>query len=179
MRRIGAFLLEVQAAEQRWRMGAEGELRLARHLAKLPCPPWHVLHGVAAPEKAASIDLVVIGPPGAFVIAARNHSGKQVSVHEAGLDVGDETDDLAAVRSEAHLLRALLEGSPVQPGVTPVIAVYCRELVIESRPADIAVLDGRHLRRWLTRRPRVLTPADGVAVLQHVAGAVARRRITE
>lgn len=57
--------------------GAEGERRTARALETLPAGEWHVFHDIAWPgRRYASIDHVVIGPPGAFVIDSKNWSGR-------------------------------------------------------------------------------------------------------
>jgi Nuclease-related domain len=170
-KRVGAFLLDVRSEEQNWRKGADGELRLARHLAKLPCPPWHLRHDLTLSGSDANIDHLVIGPPGVFVINTKNHSGQRVWVSESRVGVGDvKTDYLGTARAEADRVQRLLDGCAVAVDVTPVIAVYCGELAIEGRPADVEVRDATTLRRWLTRLPRRLTPADGVAILEHIIG---------
>jgi len=170
-KRVGAFLLDVRTEEQNWRKGADGELRLARHLAKLPCPPWHLRHDLALPGSDANIDHLVIGPPGVFVINTKNHSGQRVWVYESRMGVANVTTDyLAKARAEALRVQRLLNGCAVAVDVIPVIAVYCRELAIESRPTDVEVRDAISLRRWLTRLPRLMTPADGVAILAHILG---------
>jgi hypothetical protein len=59
-----------------WRRGAEGERQVARLLEPLVQQGWGVQHDLRVPGSKANIDHVVIGPPGVFVIDAKNYRGR-------------------------------------------------------------------------------------------------------
>lgn len=65
-----ARVLGVHTEERAWRIGADGEEKVAAQLAKLTKrnPRWLVLHTVPVGENGSDIDHVVIGPPGVHAV---------------------------------------------------------------------------------------------------------------
>ena len=60
-------------------LAAEGQRRTAAALAELPADTWTVVHDLRWPgHKFATIDHVVIGPPGVFVIDSQTWTGNLV-----------------------------------------------------------------------------------------------------
>ncbi|HZX56977.1 MAG TPA: nuclease-related domain-containing protein [Ilumatobacteraceae bacterium] len=56
-----------------WKIGAEGEVRVAEVLGS--APGIEVLHDRLVPESRANIDHIVVGPSGVFVIDAKKYKG--------------------------------------------------------------------------------------------------------
>jgi hypothetical protein len=59
-----------------WRRGAAGEHRTARLLSRLERHGWMVLHDLAVPGSRATLDHLVIGPGGVFVIDSKQYRGR-------------------------------------------------------------------------------------------------------
>ena len=74
--------------ERSWRIGADGEEKVAARLAKVARkdPRWRFLHAIPVGDRGSDIDHLVIGPGGIFTVNAKHHPG--ASIH-----------DLAAVSS--------------------------------------------------------------------------------
>lgn len=64
-----------QAQERAWRVGAEGEERLATFLGER-CREVLMLHDRAAPMSRANIDHIAIAPSGVYVIDCKRYRGK-------------------------------------------------------------------------------------------------------
>jgi hypothetical protein len=59
-----ARALGVRNDERAWRIGADGEEKVAAQLEKVIVkdPPWRILHAVRVGERGSDIDHIVIGP---------------------------------------------------------------------------------------------------------------------
>jgi hypothetical protein len=114
-------------------------------------PRWDVLHDL--PVGAGSVDHLVIGPAGVFVVRA---------VQCAGADVDDEAIavDLATAAAQADAVGAVL-GVRADPLV---VLVQARR--VQAR--GLAVLEAGELHRMLTRAPQRLD-GDTVAALSDIA----------
>src|ERR1700678_3421879 len=89
-------LFGIKTNERGWRVGADGEVEVARRLLKLSAG-WHVIHAVPV-----GAHHVVIGPPGVFSLNTKNHYRSKVWVAEhAFLVDGQRTDYLRNSRFEA------------------------------------------------------------------------------
>jgi hypothetical protein len=156
-RLIGASPLG--ADSQPWYRGALGEIAVGRILATLPAG-WTVFHALPIGKKGADIDHVVIGPGGIFTINTKNHSGKSVWVADRILMVsGQKQPHIRNADFEATRVTTLLrERMPALPPVQPVVAVLePKSLSIKVKPEHVTVLTAAGLRRWLLKRPVVLT----------------------
>lgn len=101
-------LLGVKTDEGAWRVGANGEEKVARELAKLG-PGWHNLHAVEVGDRGSDIDHVVIGPPGVITINTKCHPRGKAWVGERMIMIsGQKTDYLRNSRFEAKRAGKLL-----------------------------------------------------------------------
>lgn len=81
-----ARLLRVHTDERAWRIGADGEEKVAARLAKLTKkdPRWRFLHAVPVGSRNSDIDHLVIGPAGVFTLNAKHHPNAKVVGRRAG-----------------------------------------------------------------------------------------------
>lgn len=152
-----ARLLHVHTEERAWRLGADGEERVARRLERLG-DGWHVIHAVPVGEKGSDIDHVVIGPPGVFTLNTKNHPGGRVWVHDHAFKVnGQFTPYVRNSRYEAARAANLLsEACGFAVPVEAVIVVLADKLTIEAQPIGVQVVSSRRIDRWLlVRSPRL------------------------
>jgi Nuclease-related domain len=154
-----ARLLRVHSNERAWRVGAEGEEEVARHLARLG-EGWRVLHSIPIGEKGSDIDHVVIGPAGVFTLNTKNHIRGNVWVTENVFMVnGQKREYFRNSRHEAKRASSLLSAAcGFEVPVEPIIVVMAAKLIIKSRPADVRVVGRKTIRKWLTQRCSILSP---------------------
>lgn len=165
-------------ATSAWERGAVGETRVARTLAKVveKDPRWQVIHSVSVGNRGADIDHVVIGPGGVYTLNTKYHPdahcwlGGDVLLVNGVRQPYVRNSRHEAARAAKKLSAAL--GEPVPVGG---VVVLCRaeDLKIKAAPDDVVVIERYHLKRWLLRRPEVLTGAQ----IARVAEA-ARHRAT-
>jgi hypothetical protein len=173
-----ARLLRVHTAERAWRLGADGEVKVAAELGKLARkdPRWRSLNAIPVGDRGADIDHLVVGPGGVYTLNAKHHPGARVWVGGDVLMVnGARHPYVRNSRHEALRAGRLLSaasGSPVHV-VGVVVPVNANDLTIAKPPADVHVVGRRRLRRWLRRRPTVLDDDTIEAIFQ-----VARRSTT-
>lgn len=157
-----ARALGVHAQERAWRVGANGEEKVAMRLRKLG-DGWRVLHAVPVGEQDSDIDHVVIGPPGVFTLNTKNHSGSRVWVAGHSFLVnGQKTDYLRNSRFEAERASKLLSaacgfGVPVEP----IIVVMATAITVKAQPSDVHVVGRKQIANWLSKLPVLLAP-EGV-----------------
>jgi hypothetical protein len=147
---------------QPWYAGAKGEIVVGSLLAQLP-PEWTVFHALPVGTKGSDIDHLVVGPGGVFTINTKRHSGKNIWV--AGRTVmvaGQKVPYMRNAEFEAaRVTRLMRERMPLLPPAQPVIAfVDPRQITIREKPAQVKVVDARHLRRWLTKLAVVLDESE-------------------
>lgn len=173
-----ARLLGVHTDERAWRIGADGEVKVATRLARLVAkdPRWHVLHAVPVGAGDSDIDHVVIGPAGVLTLNTKHHPGSRVWVAGRMLMVNGQKRPY--LRNSAHesaraarLLTAVC-GEPV-PVTGVVVLVGARSITFRSAPDGAHVVGRRALVPWLRRQPEVLDDAAVARVL-----AAARRPST-
>lgn len=161
-----ARALGVHTDERAWRIGADGEEKVAAQLAKLASkdPRWRFLHAVPVGENGSDIDHVVIGPAGVFTLNAKHHPGAKIWVGGSTVTINGQRQPY--IRNSAHEARRasrLLSaacGFPVS-AVGVVVPVGASDVVIKTPPADVHVVYRRALARWLRERPAAL-PDDAV-----------------
>jgi len=178
VRTLVARMLRVHTDERAWRIGADGEEKVAAQLAKLARkdPRWTFFHAIPVGEKGADIDHLVIGPGGVFSLNAKHHPGAKVWVGGDTFMVnGRRLPYVRNSRHEASRATKLLTaacGFPVQvTGI--VVPVGAEDVTIKTSPVDVHVVYRTRLVRWLRAQPPVLLDAHIEAIFD-----VARRSTT-
>jgi Nuclease-related domain len=142
----------------RFDAGADGEQVVAAQLAPLTAQGWYVLHDRKAPA-GGNIDHVVVGPPGVFVIDAKNWSypiAVDGDVVRTGRYRRDRAVD-AVLEQVAHVRVAV-------PDVVPVRGVIALAGADIDRPhvkiRDVILMGATRLGEALARAAHRLTPAQ-------------------
>lgn len=156
-----ARVLRVHTDERAWRIGADGEEKVAAQLAKLIAkdPRWYVLHAVPVGENGSDIDHVLIGPPGVFTLNAKHHPGAKIWVAGNTFMVnGQKQPYLRNSRHEAQRAANLLTAAAGVPlhAVGVVVPVGAEDVVIKTAPDGVHVVYRRALVKWLERQPELL-----------------------
>ncbi len=178
VRTFAARLLGVHTDERAWRIGADGEEKVAARLSKLAKKDgrWRFLHAVPVGEKGSDIDHFVVGPGGVFTLNAKHHPGGRIWVGGNAVIVnGHRQPYVRNSRHEATRASRLLSeacGFPVfVTGV--VVPIGADSLTVRSQPDGVHVVNRMALVAWLRARPQVLDDSAIAAVFD-----VARRSTT-
>jgi hypothetical protein len=142
MRTLLARVVGAKTDERAHRIGADGEVEVARRLARLG-PDWRVLHAVPVGERGSDIDHVVIGPGGVFTINAKHHP--QATVWVGGETVKVNGYNQPYVRNSrfeaqraAKLLTAAAGFDVEVHGIVAIMGAH-RGLTVKEQPRDGAV----------------------------------------
>jgi Nuclease-related domain len=169
VRTFVARALGVRNDERAWRIGADGEEKVAAQLEKLlrKDPRWRVLHAVPVGERGSDIDHVVIGPGGVFTINAKHHPGAKIWVGGDTFMVnGQRQPYIRNSRHEAKRAARLLSAScgfPVEVA-SLVVPVRAADVTVKQAPDDVIVVTRARVARWLRKRPDVLR-ADAIEAI--------------
>jgi hypothetical protein len=132
----------------RWAAGAAGERRTQSALAGIERDGWTVLHDVHPPGRRWNLDHLLIGPGGVVVVETKQWRKPVRTWRQQPRllteRVGWQVEAVARLLHSDDVVGFLcVHGAPVRRfrRWTP-------------------VGDGRHLRRWLRRRPAVLRAKD-------------------
>lgn len=156
-----ARVLRAHTDERAWRIGANGEEKVAAQLDKLAHkdPRWRFLHAIPVGQKGADIDHLVIGPGGVFTLNAKHHPGAQVWIGGSTFMVnGQRQPYIRNSQHEAARASRLLSsacGFPV-PVTGLLVPVGANAITIKTPPADVHVVHRMRLVRWLCKVPEVL-----------------------
>ncbi len=140
--------------------GAIAEIDVAELLDRLGTA-WTVLDTVPIGADELPVEHVLIGPPGVFSIALRNHAGERVWVGERTF-VADGTrfPHLRDAEHESDIVAARMTaavGTPVT--VTPCLVLASpAELSLRDTSRRVEVFLPTQLAGWLADLPRVLSP---------------------
>jgi hypothetical protein len=173
VRTFAARLLGVHTDERAWRIGADGEERVAAQLAKLvrKDPRWRTLHAIPVGARGSDIDHLVIGPGGVFTLNAKHHPGAKVWVcGDRFLVNGRHQHYVRNSRFEAQRTSKLLADAVghAVPAMGVVVLVNADSLTVKEQPSDVGVVARMQTRRWLLSRPPVLDDAE-VGVIYEAA----------
>ena len=136
---------------------AVGEVAVADALAQLG-PDWLVLHFVPVAKDGRDVDHIVIGPPGVYTIAIRNHVGRAIWVGGGVILVdGERVPHIRDTEFEAVRAAQLLsDAAETRVEVTPcLVLVDPRSLTVARPPRRVAILTPRELRPWLNSLPQL------------------------
>lgn len=162
VRTLVARVLGVHTDERAWRIGADGEQKVAGQLAKLAKkdPRWHYLHAIPVGVHGSDIDHLVIGPGGVFSLNAKHHPGSNVWVGGNTLMInGQRQPYIRNSRHEAQRASKLLTKACafLVPVTGMVVPVGANNVTIKTPPEDVHVVNRMALSRWLRARPEVLS----------------------
>lgn len=146
------WLLDVRSGERALRAAVHGQEEVGRQLGKLG-PGWYVLHSV--PVGGTVIDHLVIGPPGVFALAVRNHLRDRVKVTRRTVKVnGRPTSYVVDVLEAPALASERLSEACEQPvEVRAVLVVLAGQFVVKRQPDQVAVVGRKQIARWLMEQP--------------------------
>ncbi len=148
-------MLGEKTEERAWRVGAKGEEKVAKELAKLGSA-WRVLHAIEVGQNGSDIDHIVIGPPGVTTLNSKRHPHGTAWVGERMVMVnGQKTDYLRNSRFEAQRAARLLStacGRSVA-AVAAVVFVDLEKFTVRQMPIDVHVTTRRRLVKWLQSLP--------------------------
>lgn len=160
-----------------WAIGAAGEEKLARELARVP--GLMVLNDRRVPGTRGNIDHILVAPAGVFVVDAKNHRG-MVDVKNRGwflrpeyrLTVGgrDHSAMVDGLAWQVDAVIAALEGADPMPPVTPVLCFLEADWPVFGAPEEFrgVRLEGPRSIERLVTKSAILDEAqipDLVAVL--------------
>ena len=178
-RRFHALAEEREAEAERYRRlaasiekGNAGERRIADLLDVLDGAGWRVLHDrYKTAGSPTNLDHIVIGPPGVFVVDAKNWSCGRLALDERGMRAGRYRRDqeLSSAREAADAVASRVGMADTRATTYPVLAFV--EPVGLDGPTihqGVALVQQAHLLPWLTSWPQVL---DAQAV-QRVASTL-------
>jgi hypothetical protein len=164
---------------ERWERGAAGEAAVAAALAELETDGWTVRHDVAWPGRPlANLDHVVIGGGAAYVIDAKNWTGR-VSMSDGTLRQNgrDRSKEVQAVATAANAVAGLAPDADGQ-AVRPVLCLV-RDERLSERLDGVMVCSTQNLTALLRTQPapsRPLSDAQERRLLDRLTAATAARR---
>jgi hypothetical protein len=173
-----ARLLGVHSDERAWRIGADGEEKVAAKLDKVSRkdPRWRSLHAIPVGQRGSDIDHLVIGPGGVFTVNAKHHPRAKIWVGgDTFLVNGQRHPYIRNCRHEASRAARLLAaaGAPAVPVRGVIVPVRADKVSIKKAPDDVEIIARFELARWLLRCAPTLDNATIAAVYE-----VARRSTT-
>ena len=175
---IVARAIGLHTEERAWRIGADGEEKVAAQLRKLAKkdPRWRSLHAIPVGSKGSDIDHLVVGPGGVFTLNTKNHP--DATIYASGNTVmvnGHRTHYVRNSRFEAERAGRLLAtalGRPVH--VEGVIVIVNAPNVVVKKPAEqVHVVRRRQILQWTLGHGEILTQSECDAIYE-----VARRSTT-
>ena len=168
-----ARVLGIHTNERAWRIGADGEEKVAAQLAKLARkdPRWQFLHAIPVGNRGSDIDHIIIGPGGVFTANAKHHPGAKIWVGGNTFMVnGAKQPYIRNARHEAQRAAKVLTaacGFPVHvEGL--IVTVNASDVVVKNQPEDVSVTPRMQVARWLLRHGDILT-VESIAAIYEVA----------
>ncbi len=150
----------LQRAAGRSYRGAIAELSVAGALSSLG-EDWTVLHSVPIGPDVASIEHLVIGPPGVLIISTKSHAGQRVWAGELMFiadDVRHPYLPLAEQQNGAVAERLASEDRALVPVTSCLVVAGPCELTVKRHARHIEIVPSRDFGRWLLDLPRLVSP---------------------
>jgi hypothetical protein len=142
--------------------GNHGERVVAQLLDVVDGAGWYVLHDRYKPGSTANLDHVVVGPPGLFVIDAKNWKPAPLRFDERGMSLQGYRKD-RELRGTAGCVELVLQraiGAYADLPATGVLAfVQDMGLRVPVEHHGVCILQSADLLAWLTSRAPVLDRA--------------------
>lgn len=166
-----ARVLRVHTEERAWRLGADGEEKVAAQFDRVikKDSRWQFIHSIPVGSRGADIDHLIIGPGGVFTANTKNHPNGKIWVGGDTVMVnGQRQPYVRNARHEAARASKLLSeacGSPVYvEGV--IVLVNAIEWTIKTPPKDVHVVARRQIARWLLHHGDVLDQDRQAAIFE-------------
>lgn len=160
-----ARVLRVHTEERAWRLGADGEEKVAAQFDRVlkKDDRWRFIHSIPVGSRGSDIDHLVVGPGGVFTVNAKNHPNAKIWVGgDTVLVNGQRQPYVRNARHEAARASKLLTevcGWPVH--VEGVVAlVNAIEWTIKTPPQGVHVVARRQMARWLLKHGDALTASQ-------------------
>ncbi|NHA66841.1 nuclease-related domain-containing protein [Phycicoccus flavus] len=131
----GFFYPDGRQSTHAWKVGAEGETRVAAALlAATEAGTGYALHDRRVPGKRSNIDHLFVGAAGVYVIDAKFYKNAEISVERSGGLFGPQVETLkvkgrkrdalvTAMKAQQEVVTAALAGT--NAAGTPVVPVLC------------------------------------------------------
>jgi hypothetical protein len=181
VRTVLARVLGVHTDERAWRIGADGEEKVAAQLAKAAKkdPRWRFVHSIPVGERGSDIDHLVVGPGGVFTVNAKHHPRAKIWVGGNTFMVnGSRQPYIRNSRHEAARAAKLLTaacGFPVHvEGL--VVTVNAADVVIKQQPDGVHVTWRNNLAKWLIRHGDIYTSGTIDAIFDAARRSTTWRR---
>ena len=151
-----ARALGVHTDERAWRIGADGEEKVAAQLAKAARkdPRWRFLHAIPVGDRGSDIDHLIIGPGGIFTVNAKHHPGAKIWIGgDTFLVDGNRQPYIRNSRHEAaraaKLLTAACGFSVYVEGL--IVTVNADDVTVKKAPNGVDVVPRMQVAKWLLR----------------------------
>jgi Nuclease-related domain len=162
VRTLVARVMRVHTDERAWRIGADGEEKVAAQFDKVlkKDPRWQFIHAIPVGTRGSDIDHLVIGPGGVFTVNTKNHPNAKLWVGgDTFLVNGNRQPYVRNARHEAARAAKLLTeacGFPVhvEGVIAPVNAI---EVTVKTPPKDVHIVPRRQIAKWLLRHGDALS----------------------
>lgn len=168
-----ARALRVHTDERAWRIGADGEEKVATQLAKAAKkdPRWRFLHAIPVGNRGSDIDHLIVGPGGVFTVNAKHHPKAKIWVGGNTFMVnGNKQPYIRNSRYEATRAAKLLTaacGFPIHvEGL--IVTVNADDVIVKSAPDGVHVVPRMQVAKWLLRHGDILT-LDAVEAIHDTA----------
>jgi hypothetical protein len=165
---------------ENWQIGAEGERKTEKALARLEKTGWRSVHDIQV--RYGNLDHVTVGPGGAYLLESKNLRG-MVEIYAGAPRLKRRHDpeaqgDFRRVRQQAlHAAARLNENIAQSTGER--IWVQAVVVLWSEFPAGVVdegrcvFIHGSRLRGWLRARPQRLSPGQ----IEQIAGVVEEMRL--
>jgi hypothetical protein len=160
---LAARVRDVHTDERAWRIGADGEEKVAARLGRLP-ESWKVLHALPVGSRGSDIDHLVVGPGGVFTINTKHHPDASIWVGGNTFMVnGHRQPYVRNARHEAERAAKLLSpavGFAVRTtGVIAVVGAH-KGFNVKRQPEGVHVVGRKQLAAWLCSLAPALFPDE-------------------
>ena len=156
VRTVFARMLGVHNDERAWRIGADGEEKVAAKLTRVTKkdPRWRFLHSIPVGNRGSDIDHLAIGPGGVFTINSKHHPKAKIWVGGSTFLVdGHKQPYVRNSRFEAARAAELLAAATgfAVPVDGLIVTVNAADVIVKSQPTGVHVVPRMQVAHWLLR----------------------------
>lgn len=153
------FVKQLRRSQGAWRAGGRGEQGVVRVLVGMDDAGWHVLADRRWPgTRRANIDVLVVGPGGAFVVDVKNW--REVTIENGRLWRGDAeaSDELGKLIDQTAAVEQVLVAAGLPPTEVVPLLVLAGRRNVQVRLDRVRILGEEDLTPYLSRRGLRLVP---------------------